>query len=88
MLTFNFCQLKYHYLAPVGNRTMNSSLQSYDLARLFLYTEPSISGGESLVYQEKEELRGECDSAQSSVDMSDSLSVVSWPDECGDSQDM
>jgi len=64
---------------------MNSSLQSYDLARLFLCTEPSISGGESLVYQEG--VRTDCYSAPSSVDMSDSLSVLSWPDECSDNQE-
>jgi len=66
---------------------MNSSLQSYDLARLFLYTEPSISGGESLVHQEEVNRDDGVVDLPSSAVMTDSLSIVSWPTEFSESEE-
>lgn len=68
---------------------MNSSLPSYDLARLFHYSPPSISGGESLVCQEEVSSQSSESEGHEELDrvMTDSLSTVSWPEEWTDHHD-
>jgi len=63
-------------------RTMNTSLPSYDLARLFHYSPPTTkeSAGEALIEEtfSSRDISSESESSEGQRLMTDSLSTVSW----------
>jgi len=65
-------------------RTMNTSLPSYDLARLFHYSPPTTkeSAGEALIEEtfSSRDISSESESSEGQRLMTDSLSTVSWDD--------
>jgi len=76
------------------SRTMNTSLPSYDLARLFHYSPPTTkeSAGEALIEEtlSSRDISSESETSEGQQLMTDSLSTVSWDEwdqQVGDDDD-